>query len=65
MIGFPLQLPIEASTRRNLYLVETSATVSAEGAPMLAHDHFHQLRIDLTDAEATAIRAWLQKVHQP
>lgn len=59
MIGFPLQLPIEASVDREIVLAHTNVTVSQPGLPTLLHDHLIQLRIEVTAEEATALRAWM------
>lgn len=61
MIGFPLQLPIEATADREIVLAYMNVTVSQPGLPTLIHDHMIQLRIEVTTQEATALRAWLSQ----
>lgn len=65
MIDFPLHLPIEATSPREIILIEASAECSRPDLPTVLHDHFHQLRIEVTPSEAIALRAWLARRNQP
>lgn len=55
MIGFPLQLPIEATTPRTYRVAEDVTLPSLETieGPVLV--------VPLTDAEAPAVRAWIER----
>lgn len=55
MIGFPLQLPIEATTQRAFRVAEDVTLPSLEmiEGPVLV--------VPLSDAEAPAIRAWIER----
>lgn len=66
MIGFPLTLPIEATEKRNFYLVKVQALTLPAGAHGdLDQDDFHQLKIDVTEQEHAALLEWLESRDPP
>ncbi|MDO9006325.1 MAG: hypothetical protein Q7V20_23015 [Aquabacterium sp.] len=60
MIGFPLQLPLEATADRNFYLAEISCDTLIAGTAVCDRDCFVQFKIDVTPQEAVALATWLK-----
>ena len=60
MLGFPLRLPLETTTPREIALCEVSAEIIGQGFPTVLHDHFVQLRLEVKPNEVAALRSWLE-----
>ena len=58
MIGFPLQLPIEATTPRRICVIGFSQMLAQREKPILVERQM-ELRITVTEQEATALREWM------
>lgn len=68
MIGFPLQLPIEASAPRSYRLEESTKEIFAQDGEVMHLGRSITLSIRLSEIEAVAVRYWLarrNKAHQP
>ncbi|MDZ4393795.1 hypothetical protein [Cypionkella sp.] len=59
MIGFPLQLPIEASAPRNFRLIETYDAREHHAARGSEYESLNEFVMTLSDAEVKALRAWM------
>ena len=60
MLGFPLRLPLETTTPREIALLEVSVEVIGPRFPTVLHDHFVQLRLEVKPNEVAALRSWLE-----
>ena len=73
MMGFPLQLPIEASAPRNFRLIETYDARGHHATPGSEYESHNEFVMTASDAEVTALRAWMNarpapaesNTHQP
>ena len=65
MIGFPLTLPIEATSRRSFYLEDGIKDIFNQNGERLPYGRVITLSIRLTEAEAVAVRTWLQNLSAP
>lgn len=59
MIGFPLQLPIEATAPREFTLAGNQVMVNVHEAGAIRRDLSHRITITVTKTEAAALRDWL------
>lgn len=61
MLGFPLRLPLETTTPREIALCDVSAEIIGQGFPTVLHDQFVQLRLEVKPNEVAALRTWLEQ----
>lgn len=65
MIGFPLQLPIEATVERSFRLEDSTKEIYDARGKCHLLGRAITLSIRLSETEAVAVREWLEKRNKP